>query len=101
MNVKLSLIPEDFTRLQATISRLRALRFGAFERISNAREKNALVLIMPSLSRYMDRYRNQLEKGREQLAYYLLPIFQDKVMLVTGYAANRMGRSIRELRGRL
>lgn len=96
-----SLIPEDFTHLQATISRLRAWRFGAFERISKAREKNALVRIMPSLSRYMDRYRNQLEKGREQLAYYLLPIFQDKVMFVKGYGASRMGRSIRELRGRL
>lgn len=95
------LTPEDFNHLQATIYRLRAWRFGAFERLSKARDKNALLLIMPSLSRYMDKYRDKLEKGREQLAYYLLPIFQDKVILVSGYAVTRMGKSVSGLRGRL
>jgi len=95
------LTPEDFNHLQATISRLRAWRFGAFERVSKARDKNALLLIMPSLSRYMDKYRDKLEKGREQLAYYLLPIFQDKVTFISGYAISRMGKSVSGLRGKL
>jgi len=95
------LTPEDFNHLQATISSLRNWRLGAFERVSKAREKNALLRIMPSFSRYMDQYRDKLEKGREQLAYYLLPIFQDKVTFISGYAISRMGKSVSGLRGRL
>jgi len=95
------LTPEDFNHLQATISKLRNWRLGAFERVSKARDKNALSLIMPSLSRFMDQYMDKLEKGREQLAYYLLQILQDKIVLVRGYGVSRMGRSISGLRGRL
>lgn len=95
------LTPEDFNHLQATISKLRNWRLGVFERVSKARDKNALSLIMPSLSRFMDEYRDKLEKGREQLAYYLLQILQDKIVLVRGYGVSRMGKSVSGLRGKL
>jgi len=68
---------------------------------SKAHDKYTLELIMPSLSRYLDKYVDKLEKGRENLAYYLIPIFKDKIVLVSGYAVARMGKPIRELRGKL
>ena len=83
------------------MSKLRSLRLGVDYRLGKAHDRFTLELIMPELSRFLKKYRDKLEKGREKLAYYLIPIFQDKVILVSGYAVTRMGKPIQELRGRL
>jgi len=92
---------DDFDRLFMLMSELRSLRLGVDYRRGKAYDKFTLELIMPELSRFLKKYRDKLEKGREKLAYYLIPIFQDKVIFISGYAVTRMGKPVWELRSKL
>ena len=92
---------DDLNRLLNLISCIRRHRLAFEYKTSLAHDRFTWELIMPSLSRYLNKYRDRLEEGREQLAYYLVPIFKDKVVFVSGYAVARMGKPVWELRGKM
>jgi hypothetical protein len=96
-----NLTTKDFDQLLHRMRSLRNQNANIEYRKSKIHDKFTSEMIMPILHKRFDKYLTNLEDAREQLAYYLLQILQDKIVLVRGYGISRMGRSISGLRGRL
>jgi len=75
------MVSNHFDLLIGLMSELRNRMLGIEERLSRATNlygNEGYEIIMPHLSKYLDRYRDKLEKAREKLAIYLMPIVQDQ-----------------------
>ena len=75
------MVSNHFDILIGLMSRLKNRMLVIEERLHKAEDVYGhfgYEIIMPYLSKYLDRYRYELEEARKKLASYLMPIVQDR-----------------------